>query len=310
MAETPGAGDQTQLSPLSDTGEGGNVTLTPGGGGGGSTAKFGKGVFSKDTGLYERFRFTPKHNDPFQEKMGAGHRMARIFLPSGMKSVVESVVASNGGNVSQSGGDPLSSLTSDDGYFDFMVTSVDESFDDRYQVMETLGDNYALFGLGKKPSVFNFSGVLLNTVENDWRVAFIYMYQQYISISQLAKFRDGNFRNFMTIRYDSMFAQGALLGLRTSIRAENEMVTPFSFTMLVTRLTWVNLDTVSLQDTQKAIVNGDTVPPSAYNMTFIAASSLGATVALKKTEVANVPDPKKVKQTPKKSSKATAATKP
>jgi hypothetical protein len=201
-----------------------------------SNGFFGDGVNKPNVSDPMLYRLTPKYNDPQQ---GASSRIARFFMDPNLVTQINSAFGSSAGSsgVQLSGTDAvLQQLTNpNSGYFEFFLQSVDEVFSERYQIVETLGDNYAVFGLGKKPRIFNFSGALINSVENDWRVNFIYLFQKFISISQLAKFGGTSIRNIITLKYDSVFVQGAVLDFRTGLRAENEMVCPFSFPMLITK---------------------------------------------------------------------------
>jgi len=127
------------------------------------------------------------------------------------------------------------------GYIEFFLQSADEVFEERFQIVETLGDNYAVFGIGRKPRIFSFSGGLFNSLENDWRINFIYMFEQFISISRLARFRATTVKNIVNLRYDTVFLQGAILNLRTNLQASNELAVAFSFTMLVTKFDFVDI---------------------------------------------------------------------
>lgn len=203
----------------------------------------GDGLGGVDRSSPATYRQTPKYGDPYAK--GNANRLARFFFSSELISEINQTFNRGKGasdvqlSVNDTVLNKLSNQTA--GYFEFFLQSADESFEERFQIVETLGDNYAVFGIGRKPRIFNFAGALLNSVENDWRVNFIYLFQQYISISRLAKFRGTKTKNVVTLKYDSVFLQGAILNLRTALRADNELVVPFSFTMLVTNWNFVDL---------------------------------------------------------------------
>ena len=210
------------------------------------------------------YKMTPKYADPHAK--GAANRMARMFIPTGLKNDIEAsfgTATPDGGKFSS---DPVIYKLTNEGYFDFFIQSIDESFDDRFQIVETLGDSYAVFGIGKKPRIFTFSGTLLNTVENDWRLSFIYMFQQFIGISNLAKFKGTKAPNVIILRYDSMVCQGAILNLRTSLRADNEIIAPFSFSMLVTKF---NFSSGGTPLTSTKALQDSTAVPSATGMNYV-----------------------------------------
>jgi len=198
----------------------------------------GKGLFTRvsDKGSQSQadlrtWIMTPKYGDPFAAD--ADRKMAKFIIDADLAKIINKVT----GGKSAAGDDNVYAnlIKENRGYFDFFLQNVEESIEDKFQLVETLGDSYAIFGLGQKPKIFNYSGMLLNSQENDWRLGFIKMYDKYISISRLAKFRqDGLTSNQVTLVYDSVTVRGALLNLRTSLRADNEIAVPFAFSMLIT----------------------------------------------------------------------------
>ena len=181
----------------------------------------------------ETYRMTAKYNDPFSAD--ADRKMAKFLVTDlPFRNLLTGLPGAK---------DPLlQRLITDRGYFDFFLQLVDEGFDEKFQIVEMLSDSYAVFGIGKKPRILNCSGVLLNCVENDWRLNFIKLFEKYLSVSSLAKLRKAGVKNQVTMMYDSVTVTGAVLGLRTSMRAENEMVAPFSFTMLVNESVSFNIN--------------------------------------------------------------------
>lgn len=194
----------------------------------------------------ETYKMTPKYNDPYTQDSSA-RKMAKILISSSLKTQIEKTLKiQNDPILALLGTGGVDGSTEGRGYLDFFLQSADETFDEKFQIVETLGDSYAIFGLGKKPRVVNFSGVLLNTVENDWRINFIQMFEKYISISSMAKFRTKGIKNLVTMVYDSLTVRGAILNLRTAIQAANEMVTTFSFQMVVTKSDAFNIQQLKL----------------------------------------------------------------
>lgn len=197
---------------------------------------------------------TPKYQDPYASD--ANRKMAKFIIPLALREAIDATVGAQGGdtNAVVQGNNILRNLSNQSrGYFDFFLQSAEESFEEKFQIMETLGDSYAVYGLGKKPRIWSYSGVLLNSQENDWRVNFIKMFDDYISISRLAKFRKNTLNNQVNLIYDSFNIRGAILNLRTSLRSDNELATPFGFTMLVTKLTSTNVlrATTSFQELEE-----------------------------------------------------------
>ena len=126
------------------------------------------------------------------------------------------------------------------GFFDFFLTSISDASQDRYQLTETMGKNFVLYGFNEAPEILTCSGILKNTQEDDWRVQFLEFFKKIGGIGSLAKFyrldtNSNRSANYVTFKYDSVFKRGALLNVSHSLQAENEMDIPFSFSFIVTK---------------------------------------------------------------------------
>lgn len=53
-------------------------------------------------------------------------------------------------------------------YANFILTSAVEARQEKFQIMETFGDPFIFF-FGEKPSIYQFSGLLLNSLDYQWR---------------------------------------------------------------------------------------------------------------------------------------------
>lgn len=114
------------------------------------------------------------------------------------------------------------------GFIDFFLQQVNESFQESVQVDKVLGDNYVAFYFGQEPPVFQYSGSLLNSQQDDQRSGFYLAYQHLVRGSMLAR------RNqLLRLRYDSVIVSGYIQSMSQSLNAENEMIVPFNFTLLV-----------------------------------------------------------------------------
>jgi len=176
------------------------------------------------------YRLTPKYSDPFSDD--AERKMAKFVIND--KDVRRALQKG-----SESTLNLLNKLGDGRGYFKFFLQSAEESFDEKFQIMETLGDGYAVFGLGKKPRVFNYSGIFLNSVENDWRWDFKDLFENYLSISALSRAKGikGKIANVATLIYDVFKVDGAVLNFRMSLASDNELISPFAFSFLATKIT-------------------------------------------------------------------------
>lgn len=114
------------------------------------------------------------------------------------------------------------------GFIDFFLTSVNETHQEIMQVDKVLADDYVAFFYGQNPPQFQYSGMLLNSMQDDQRSGFARAYQVMLRGTQLA--RRGALAR---LRYDSVIVSGVMIATSQQLAAENEMVVPFSFTFLV-----------------------------------------------------------------------------
>lgn len=114
------------------------------------------------------------------------------------------------------------------GYIDFILSQAVESFQEVMQVEKTVSDDYVAFFFGQAPPMFQYSGFLLNSLQDDQRTGFAVAYQQILRGTQLA--RRGALAR---LRYDSVIVEGTMTAQQQTLNADNEMAVPFAFTFLV-----------------------------------------------------------------------------
>lgn len=114
------------------------------------------------------------------------------------------------------------------GFIDFFLTQVNETFSEVAQVEKTLSDNYVAFFFGSEPPVFQYSGILLNSIQDDQRIGMAMAYQHLIRGTQLA--RRGA---LLRVRYDDVIVSGSVMNMSQVLNAENELAVPFNFSLLV-----------------------------------------------------------------------------
>jgi hypothetical protein len=119
------------------------------------------------------------------------------------------------------------------GFVDFLLTSANENFQEKAQITDTLTDNYVAFYSGQEPPLFQYTGVLLNTYQDDQRIWMLRLYREILRGTKLAS------RNLiMKLRYDSFIVSGYMETLALGITGETEhTASQFSFTMRVKRMT-------------------------------------------------------------------------
>jgi len=123
---------------------------------------------------------------------------------------------------------------SNTGFIDFFLQQINETYNEALQVDKVLGDNYVAFFFGQEPPMFQYAGSLINSMQDDQRTGFGLAYQHLLRGSQLAK-RGGLVR----LRYDSTIVSGVLTATNQTMHAENELIVPFQFTLLVKEVVWL-----------------------------------------------------------------------
>lgn len=114
------------------------------------------------------------------------------------------------------------------GFIDFFLTSANESFQEVMQVDKVLADDYVAFFYGQTPPIFQYSGVLLNSMQDDFRSGFARAYLEILRGTQLA--RRGALAR---LRYDSVIVSGVMTSHQQTLQADNELAVQFSFSFLV-----------------------------------------------------------------------------
>ena len=114
------------------------------------------------------------------------------------------------------------------GFIDFFLTSAQETFQEIVQVDKVLADDYVAFFYGQSPPTFQYSGMLLNSMQDDQRSGFAKTYHLMLRGTQMA--RRGTLAR---LRYDSVIVSGVMTATAQALSAENELAVPFSFSFLV-----------------------------------------------------------------------------
>jgi hypothetical protein len=123
----------------------------------------------------------------------------------------------------------------DTGYIDFVLQSVDIGFQEKLQVSETLADNFVAYYFGQAAPVWNFSGSLINSVQDDQHSNFLRLYLHILRGTKLAQRR-----KIVSIKFDSFIVAGSLSNFQSKLQAGMEVLTPFSFQLLVKQVRIVN----------------------------------------------------------------------
>jgi hypothetical protein len=118
------------------------------------------------------------------------------------------------------------------GYIDFFIQQAGMGFQEDVDIKKTLADNFVVYTFGEQPKVWQYSGWLMNTVQDDQATSFMRAYMDLFRATQLARRQ-----KTVSLKIDSYIITGAIIALNMSLQANPEIVVPFSFQLLVKRVT-------------------------------------------------------------------------
>lgn len=165
----------------------------------------------------------------------------------------------------------VDALLSKSGFTNFFVTGVNVTYAEKTQVMTTFGDNEIIYYFGKQPIAFNITGLLFDSLEDDWFSKFLTLYSSVLRGSQLAK----NF-GLVELTFPNMVLTGTISQLST--QQDSQRDTDIGFTMQFLAKEVVPLP---MQITPSAVENVKTdfisfsADRSGVNSYSLASSTLG-----------------------------------
>lgn len=113
-------------------------------------------------------------------------------------------------------------------YSNFIIQSISESRQEKAQVLETFGDTFVFF-FGERPRILQVSGILMNTLDFNWRTEFWYNYENILRGTKLV---EQNARIYLF--YDDLVVEGYMLGANAQDDAQNPYHIPFNFQLFIT----------------------------------------------------------------------------
>lgn len=155
-------------------------------------------------------------------------------------------------------------------YSNFLLQAIDDQRAEKQQIVETFGEDYVYF-FGERPRVLQFSGVLMNTKDFNWKNEWWKNYNDLFRGTRLAE--EGA---RLYIYFDDVVVGGYVMGSSSQISANDPYKCPFSFQLFVTD--YVDLSTVGSVFFQEAGAYGnlptDTVGAAVPGMPVSTASAL------------------------------------
>lgn len=109
----------------------------------------------------------------------------------------------------------------------FILENVQESHNERSQVVETFGDFYAFF-FGERPPIYNFSGTLINSKSINWLADFMFYYENFLRGTKCV---ENNATLVLT--YGGRQIEGFMLNVGSATQAVTDKGVAISFQVLV-----------------------------------------------------------------------------
>ena len=130
-----------------------------------------------------------------------------------------------------SGGDPWFAETgvgTANRYSNFILQQVAEQRVEKQQIIETFGEDYVFF-FGERPRLVQFSGLLVNTKDFNWKYEW---WENYDKLFRGTRLVEENARLY--IYYDDVVMSGYLMQSQTQDSADNPYIVQFGFQLFVT----------------------------------------------------------------------------
>ena len=145
-----------------------------------------------------------------------------------------------------------------DAWTDWLLAGVQEDRAEKTQIVETFGETF-LYAYGQRSRVLSFSGILLNTVDYNWRAIFWENWDTYFRATRLIQ-NDAR----MYISFDDILVEGYPLNATAQQSAGDSNQLNFQFTFFVTN--YVNVSIKSGAALSKAYSLGQV--SAGYGLTY------------------------------------------
>jgi hypothetical protein len=115
-------------------------------------------------------------------------------------------------------------------YNQFILKGLQESHNEKYQIMDTLTEGQVIFSFDRKPEIWSLTGVLLNDIYSNWLGKFRHVWHEHLRISQLVK--NGKYARFVIPSLQIAF-NGYPIGLNLQHVSEQETAASFSMAVFI-----------------------------------------------------------------------------
>lgn len=159
------------------------------------------------------------------------HARIKLLTDSSQAAKYKTQSGSRGNNALVGENSPASIAASSDsslGYDSFLITSVSCAIEEKMQVTEVLGDGEVAYFFGRQPIQMRFSGMIVDSPDNNWFATWLGMYSDFLRGTQLAQ-------NYELVRLvlPNMVLTGTIFGTSFEQESNSDVAVSFSFSFLV-----------------------------------------------------------------------------
>lgn len=109
------------------------------------------------------------------------------------------------------------------GYDKFLITGVSCQMSEKMQIQEVFGDHEVVYYFGRQPLIFNLTGMLIDSPDNNWFITWIKLYSEFLRGTQLAK----NYE-LLKIVLPNMAITGSITSFTWNQSSDRDVDIPFS----------------------------------------------------------------------------------
>jgi hypothetical protein len=120
-------------------------------------------------------------------------------------------------------------------YIGFILVQVQEQHNEKYETVPLAGDSFASFFYGSQPSTYTFTGVALNTTQDNWRDSFEILYADYIRGSAAVRNK-----TIVQLKYDQRIVTGFISSFSQAVEANSQSTSQFQLSVVVTDIHYLN----------------------------------------------------------------------
>jgi len=155
-------------------------------------------------------------------------------LPAKLQVIVRNL------EISEEGGPPAASnLDVIPPHTNFFLQSAEESDIEKIHIVESFGEVVWAHMFGRKPRIWTFSGLLINSKNENWVNEWDYLYNRFLRGTKCAELGSQ-----LKLTYDGKVIYGFMVGTGRNFNAVSPHAVPFNFSILVSHVELIRVDSI------------------------------------------------------------------